>query len=280
MASRASATRTSTRGLRRRRRRSTPTTRRAISPHLPTSHPTSHPSPFSHFSHAVDPLPPNTDEVDFVGGPDDHEDQGGVCPRPWCVSPPRSAALWAVPSLRCPPRMLTLRSIEQPTSAEDVAIRGMMVIEKGEMMWPWTPPAPPPPKAPKTVVEEVVKTDEDYKAEYAAASSTNNRPWCHVACTLGATWPVPLVPRGAPLDVPRGVPARQRGVPSLTYFSWCHVSGTSPLPRQHRTGRPPPSPSGASRPTPPSPTCSRRLRSLASSAIRSCGASSPPSTRP
>ena len=55
---------------------------------------------------------------------------------------------------------------------EDVAIRGMMVIEKGELMWPWQPPAPPPPPPKPPKPEEVVKTTEDYKAEYMATAKT------------------------------------------------------------------------------------------------------------
>jgi NAD(P) transhydrogenase len=49
---------------------------------------------------------------------------------------------------------------------EDIAVRGMMVLERGVMTWPWTPPAPPPPP-PKPAVKEVVPlTDADYQAMY------------------------------------------------------------------------------------------------------------------
>jgi len=54
---------------------------------------------------------------------------------------------------------------------EDIAVRGMMVMDKGAMTWPWTPPAPPPPP-PKKEVVEIVKTEEDYKAEYMASAKT------------------------------------------------------------------------------------------------------------
>ena len=53
---------------------------------------------------------------------------------------------------------------------EDIAVRGMMVLEKGEMMWPWTPPAPPPPP-PKPPPKEVVQlTDADYEAMYTGSA--------------------------------------------------------------------------------------------------------------
>jgi len=52
---------------------------------------------------------------------------------------------------------------------EDIAVRGMMVMDKGEMTWPWTPPAPPPPP-PKKETVVVVKTDADYEAEYVASA--------------------------------------------------------------------------------------------------------------
>jgi len=53
---------------------------------------------------------------------------------------------------------------------EDIAVRGMMVLEKGAMMWPWTPPAPPPPP-PKPPVKEVVPlTDADYQAMYTESA--------------------------------------------------------------------------------------------------------------
>jgi NAD(P) transhydrogenase len=56
---------------------------------------------------------------------------------------------------------------------EDVAVRGMMVMDKGQMTWPWTPPAPPTPP-PKPVKADphakVVMSDEDVKAAYLASS--------------------------------------------------------------------------------------------------------------
>jgi hypothetical protein len=52
---------------------------------------------------------------------------------------------------------------------EDIAVRGMMIMDKGEMTWPWTPPAPPPPP-PKKETVVVVKTDADYEAEYVASA--------------------------------------------------------------------------------------------------------------
>jgi len=53
---------------------------------------------------------------------------------------------------------------------EDVAVRGMMVVNEGALMWPWTPPAPPPPP-PKPAAKEVpVMTEEDYKTLYAASA--------------------------------------------------------------------------------------------------------------
>ena len=50
---------------------------------------------------------------------------------------------------------------------EDIAVRGMMVLKDGEMMWPWTPPAPPPPPPKKPVVEVPKLTEEDYKGARA-----------------------------------------------------------------------------------------------------------------
>jgi len=55
---------------------------------------------------------------------------------------------------------------------EDIAIRGMMVIQDGEVLWPWTPPAPPPPPPKKEVEGPKVLTDEDVKAQYAASAKT------------------------------------------------------------------------------------------------------------
>jgi NAD(P) transhydrogenase len=54
---------------------------------------------------------------------------------------------------------------------EDIAIRGMMVMEKGELTWPWTPPAPPPPPPKKEVAAGPVKlTDEQVKELYVASA--------------------------------------------------------------------------------------------------------------
>lgn len=51
---------------------------------------------------------------------------------------------------------------------EDIAVRGMTVLEKGELKWPWTPPPPPPPPPKPEPKPEVVLTDDDYKAMYMA----------------------------------------------------------------------------------------------------------------
>jgi NAD(P) transhydrogenase len=52
---------------------------------------------------------------------------------------------------------------------EDIAVRGMMVMDKGELTWPWTPPAPPPPPPKPAKADphaKVVLTDEEVKAGY------------------------------------------------------------------------------------------------------------------
>jgi len=49
---------------------------------------------------------------------------------------------------------------------EDIAVRGMMVLEKGVMTWPWIPPAPPPPKLKPPAKEVVPLIDADYQAMY------------------------------------------------------------------------------------------------------------------
>ena len=53
---------------------------------------------------------------------------------------------------------------------EDIAVRGMMVMENGESRWPWQPPAPPPPPPKKEVVEILPPTPEEIKAEYLASA--------------------------------------------------------------------------------------------------------------
>jgi len=55
---------------------------------------------------------------------------------------------------------------------EDIAVRGMMVMDKGELTWPWQPPAPPPPPPKPPKPEEVVKTEADYKEEYMSSAKT------------------------------------------------------------------------------------------------------------
>ena len=50
----------------------------------------------------------------------------------------------------------------------------MMVINEGELMWPWTPPAPPPPPPKPPPKEEVVLTEEDYKAIYMASAKRSS----------------------------------------------------------------------------------------------------------
>uniref|UniRef100_A0A7S3FKH4 NAD(P) transhydrogenase, mitochondrial n=2 Tax=Haptolina ericina TaxID=156174 RepID=A0A7S3FKH4_9EUKA len=55
---------------------------------------------------------------------------------------------------------------EMALDHDDVAIRGMMVVQDGELMWPWQPPAPPPPPPKPPVVEAKVLTESDYKAIY------------------------------------------------------------------------------------------------------------------
>lgn len=53
---------------------------------------------------------------------------------------------------------------------EDIAVRGMTVIQSGEMMWPWSPPPPPPPPPKKEVEAPPVLTDADYQAQYTAGA--------------------------------------------------------------------------------------------------------------
>jgi|TARA_B100000085_G_scaffold184512_1_gene168577 NAD(P) transhydrogenase len=53
---------------------------------------------------------------------------------------------------------------------EDVAVRGMMVVQNGVATWPWTPPAPPPPPPPPEAKPEIVLTDEDYKEIYSTSA--------------------------------------------------------------------------------------------------------------
>merc|ERR1719506_2460115 len=57
---------------------------------------------------------------------------------------------------------------------EDIAVRGMMVLQAGEMMWPWTPPAPPPPPPKPPPKEELIAemTEDDYKAIYVASAKS------------------------------------------------------------------------------------------------------------
>jgi NAD(P) transhydrogenase len=59
---------------------------------------------------------------------------------------------------------------EMALDYEDIAIRGMMVMDQGELTWPWTPPAPPPPPPKPPPKEEVVMTEDDYKAIYIASA--------------------------------------------------------------------------------------------------------------
>jgi len=61
-------------------------------------------------------------------------------------------------------------ALDVGTATEDVAVRGMMVLNGGEMMWPWTPPAPPPPP-PKPPPKEVeVLTEADYEAMFTGSA--------------------------------------------------------------------------------------------------------------
>ena len=55
---------------------------------------------------------------------------------------------------------------------EDIAVRGMTIINKGELQWPWTPPAPPPPPPKKETAEDAKKelTEDDYKALYVTGA--------------------------------------------------------------------------------------------------------------
>ena len=68
---------------------------------------------------------------------------------------------------------------------EDVAVRGMMVMDKGSVTWPWAPPAPPPapPKPPKADPHaKVVLTDEEVRASYEKSVKQMSGL---AACTLG-----------------------------------------------------------------------------------------------
>jgi NAD(P) transhydrogenase len=55
---------------------------------------------------------------------------------------------------------------------DDIAVRGMMVVENGESRWPWTPPAPPPPppKVDTASSEPVPLTPEEIKADYSTSA--------------------------------------------------------------------------------------------------------------
>jgi len=53
---------------------------------------------------------------------------------------------------------------------EDIAVRGMTVLGKGEVMWPWTPPAPPPPPPKPPPKDAVQLTDADYEAMYTGSA--------------------------------------------------------------------------------------------------------------
>jgi NAD(P) transhydrogenase len=53
---------------------------------------------------------------------------------------------------------------------EDIAVRGMMVVQQGELKWPWQPPPPPPPPPKPEPKIEPVLTEEDHKAQYMAAA--------------------------------------------------------------------------------------------------------------
>jgi len=68
---------------------------------------------------------------------------------------------------------------------EDIAVRGMMVMNKGELTWPWTPPAPPPPPPKPAKADphaKVVLTEEEVKALYM--QSTKRMSYA-AAATLG-----------------------------------------------------------------------------------------------
>ena len=60
-------------------------------------------------------------------------------------------------------------ALDVGTATEDVAVRGMMVLNGGEMMWPWTPPAPPPPPKPPPKEVEVL-TEADYEAMFTGSA--------------------------------------------------------------------------------------------------------------
>lgn len=51
---------------------------------------------------------------------------------------------------------------------EDDAVRGMLAVEKGELMWPAPMPPPPPPQ--KTETKEIKEEVIDYKAPYIAGA--------------------------------------------------------------------------------------------------------------
>ena len=53
---------------------------------------------------------------------------------------------------------------------EDIAVRGMMIMDQGELTWPWTPPAPPPPPPKPAAKEAPVLTEEDYKRMYTTSA--------------------------------------------------------------------------------------------------------------
>jgi len=59
---------------------------------------------------------------------------------------------------------------EMALDYEDVAIRGMMVMDQGQLTWPWTPPSPPPPPPKPPPKEEYVMTEDDYKSIYVASA--------------------------------------------------------------------------------------------------------------
>merc|ERR1712159_915952 len=52
---------------------------------------------------------------------------------------------------------------------EDEAVRGMLVVEKGKLMWP-APVKPPPPQAEAKAAEELVEAPRDYYGEYMSSS--------------------------------------------------------------------------------------------------------------
>ena len=61
---------------------------------------------------------------------------------------------------------------------EDIAVRGMMVMDAGEVTWPWQPPAPPPPKPkPKSAHADgpVKPTDEEVRRPRATHAIARTR---------------------------------------------------------------------------------------------------------